>query len=177
MTADADPRLNRGDHDCRRITCVRRDILHRQQYCTLEGKTDDLLKGGLQVHRMRSSQIIYILVGGLAFIVGVVVSFSLDITGSIPLRPLLSGLQVLLFLPDSPATAKFLSERDRIIAIERVRDNQSGTVNHVRFALLPPALSIADQRVRTFDPDSGSSVSNWSRLCAMSELGLLFSPS
>lgn len=38
------------------------------------------------------------------------------------------GVVVLVWLPDSPATAKFLTPRERLIALERVRDNQSGTV-------------------------------------------------
>lgn len=38
------------------------------------------------------------------------------------------GVTVLVFLPDSPSTAKFLTPRERLIALERVRDNQSGTV-------------------------------------------------
>jgi ACS family allantoate permease-like MFS transporter len=38
------------------------------------------------------------------------------------------GIMVLIFLPDSPSTAKFLTPRERLIALERVRDNQSGTV-------------------------------------------------
>lgn len=39
------------------------------------------------------------------------------------------GIIILLFLPDSPATASFLTPRERLIAIERVRDNKTGTVN------------------------------------------------
>jgi ACS family allantoate permease-like MFS transporter len=38
------------------------------------------------------------------------------------------GISVLIWLPDSPATATFLSERERIVAIERVRDNGGGTI-------------------------------------------------
>ncbi|GAA6021037.1 hypothetical protein JCM11491_005975 [Sporobolomyces phaffii] len=53
-------------------------------------------------------RIIYFILGILAFIV---------------------GISVLLWLPDSPATAKFLTEREKIIALERVRDNQTGTRN------------------------------------------------
>lgn len=36
------------------------------------------------------------------------------------------GIAVLLFLPDSPLTAHFLNERDRALAIERIRTNQTG---------------------------------------------------
>ncbi|KAK4701925.1 MFS transporter, ACS family, allantoate permease, partial [Phenoliferia sp. Uapishka_3] len=53
-------------------------------------------------------RIMYILLGGMAFIVAIC---------------------VLVWLPDSPATANFLTEREKLVAIERVRDNQSGTVN------------------------------------------------
>ncbi|GAA5985122.1 hypothetical protein JCM11641_006364 [Rhodosporidiobolus odoratus] len=55
-------------------------------------------------------RIIYFILGGLAFIVGAV---------------------VLLFLPSSPATASFLTQREKQIALERVRANQSGTVSRV----------------------------------------------
>lgn len=48
---------------------------------------------------------------------------------SLPL-PLLILVQVLIFLPDSPATATFLNERERKIAIERIRSTQGGTVQH-----------------------------------------------
>jgi len=50
----------------------------------------------------------YFLLGGLAFIV---------------------GISVLIWLPDSPATAHFLTPREKLIALERVRDNQTGTRN------------------------------------------------
>ncbi|KAI0721897.1 MFS general substrate transporter [Cerioporus squamosus] len=39
------------------------------------------------------------------------------------------GTAVLLFMPDSPANAQFLSKDERIAAIERIRDQQSGTEN------------------------------------------------
>ncbi|GAA5950141.1 hypothetical protein JCM3765_004212 [Sporobolomyces pararoseus] len=60
---------------------------------------------GTQVAHWR---IMYFLLGGLAFIV---------------------GFSVLYWLPDSPATAHFLTEREKVIALERVRDNQTGTRN------------------------------------------------
>lgn len=50
----------------------------------------------------------HFLLGGLAFIV---------------------GISVLIWLPDSPATAHFLTPREKLIALERVRDNQTGTRN------------------------------------------------
>ncbi|GAA5820323.1 hypothetical protein JCM11251_005574 [Rhodosporidiobolus azoricus] len=43
---------------------------------------------------------------------------------------LIVGIAILIWLPDSPATARFLTEREKLIALERVRGNQSGTVSH-----------------------------------------------
>ncbi|GAA5925413.1 uncharacterized protein JCM15063_005019 [Sporobolomyces koalae] len=54
-------------------------------------------------------RIIYFVLGGLAFAVGILVISS---------------------LADSPTTARFLSEREKRIALERVRANQSGTISH-----------------------------------------------
>jgi len=43
------------------------------------------------------------------------------------------GFWVLLLLPDSPVTARFLTEEERIAALERVRLDQSGTHNkHIK---------------------------------------------
>ena len=39
------------------------------------------------------------------------------------------GMLVFLFFPDNPVSAKFLSPELRIIAIERMRDQQSGIEN------------------------------------------------
>ena len=39
------------------------------------------------------------------------------------------GVAVLLFMPDSPANAMMLTKEERIAAIERIRDEQSGTEN------------------------------------------------
>ena len=39
------------------------------------------------------------------------------------------GISVLLFMPDSPGRAHFLSQEERIAAIERIRDEQVGTEN------------------------------------------------
>ncbi|GAA5910428.1 hypothetical protein JCM8208_004474 [Rhodotorula glutinis] len=55
-------------------------------------------------------RIMYILMGGLAYVV---------------------GIAVLLWLPDSLASATFLSEREKVVAFERVRDNQTGNRNKV----------------------------------------------
>lgn len=39
------------------------------------------------------------------------------------------GFVVLLFLPDLPSTAKFLTERERYVAVERVATNRQGVKN------------------------------------------------
>ena len=57
---------------------------------------------------MAPYKIIYLLLGGLAILV---------------------GISVLLWLPDSPVRAKFLSKEERIAALERVRDDAGGTEN------------------------------------------------
>ncbi|KAF8529063.1 MFS general substrate transporter [Hysterangium stoloniferum] len=53
-------------------------------------------------------KIIYVLLGGLAIFVGIC---------------------VLIWLPDSPVHARFLTKEERIAALERVRDDQGGTEN------------------------------------------------
>ncbi|GJE84701.1 MFS general substrate transporter [Phanerochaete sordida] len=53
-------------------------------------------------------KIVYLLLGGLAIIVGIV---------------------VLLWLPDSPVHARVLTKEERIAALERVREDQGGTAN------------------------------------------------
>jgi len=55
-----------------------------------------------------SYKIIYVLLGGLAIVVGIC---------------------VLIWLPDSPVHAHFLTKEERIAALERVRDDQGGTEN------------------------------------------------
>ena len=52
----------------------------------------------------------YLLTGGSAFVVGIL---------------------VILFMPDSPIHANFLTRKERVIAIERVRDDQGGTENKI----------------------------------------------
>lgn len=54
-----------------------------------------------------SYQIVFILLGGLAILV---------------------GIAVLLWLPDSPVYAKFLTKEERIAVLERVRNDQGGTI-------------------------------------------------
>lgn len=39
------------------------------------------------------------------------------------------GIAVLIWMPDSPIHATFLTKEERIIAVERVRDDQGGTEN------------------------------------------------
>ncbi|KII94788.1 hypothetical protein PLICRDRAFT_47802 [Plicaturopsis crispa FD-325 SS-3] len=55
-------------------------------------------------------KIIYILLGGLAIVVGIC---------------------VVIWLPDSPVHARMLSKEERIAALERVRDDQGGTENRI----------------------------------------------
>ena len=59
-------------------------------------------------HLLPPWKIIYILLGGLAIVVGVC---------------------VVIWLPDSPVTARMLTKEERIAALERVRDDQGGTEN------------------------------------------------
>ena len=42
---------------------------------------------------------------------------------------ILVGLSVLLWMPDSPVHARFLSREEQVMAVERVRDDQGGTEN------------------------------------------------
>lgn len=91
-------------------------VLHRQGGRTLE----DVSRRTTLSQTCRSTSLIsltflfmfyvsfYFLMAGLAFIVAAC---------------------VLLFLPDSPATAHFLTEREKVVVLERVRDNQTGTRN------------------------------------------------
>ncbi|KAI9932314.1 hypothetical protein ASPWEDRAFT_51020 [Aspergillus wentii DTO 134E9] len=43
---------------------------------------------------------------------------------------LATGIVALLWLPDLPSTAKFLTEKERAIAVERVAENRQGIKNH-----------------------------------------------
>lgn len=40
------------------------------------------------------------------------------------------GIISLIFLPDLPSTAKFLTERERVVAVNRVASNRQGVKNH-----------------------------------------------
>ncbi len=59
-------------------------------------------------HLIAPYKIIYILLGGLAILVGVC---------------------VVIWLPDSPVHARVLTKEERVAALERVRDDQGGTEN------------------------------------------------
>ena len=43
---------------------------------------------------------------------------------------LVAGIATLWFLPDLPSTARFLSQRERAVAVERVAANRQGVKNH-----------------------------------------------
>ncbi|TNY19702.1 MFS general substrate transporter [Rhodotorula diobovata] len=58
------------------------------------------------------------------------------------------GAAILIWLPDSPASAKFLNERERQIALERVRGNQSGTVSR-RFKKAQALEAVRDPKLIT----------------------------
>ncbi|KAI0378796.1 major facilitator superfamily transporter allantoate [Hypomontagnella monticulosa] len=57
---------------------------------------------------------------------------------------ILFGVFLFFFIPDSPMTARWFSERDRALALARVRQNRTGIMNHevkwyqVKEALLDP---------------------------------------
>lgn len=78
------------------------------------------ISGGLT----RFYQQLYYLFGSLAFIVGVL---------------------VVLFLPSSPATATFLSPREKVVALERIRVGQSGTISH-KFKRLQAVEALRDPK-------------------------------
>jgi len=59
-------------------------------------------------HALIPYKIVYFLQGGLAIIV---------------------GISVLIWMPDSPVHAHFLTREERVAALERVRDDQGGTEN------------------------------------------------
>ncbi|KAK1232370.1 hypothetical protein PQX77_004492 [Marasmius sp. AFHP31] len=66
-------------------------------------------------------KIVYILFGGLAVVVGIV---------------------VLIWLPDSPVHAHFLTTEERVAALERVRDDQGGVANrHLKKEQIMEALT------------------------------------
>lgn len=74
------------------------------------------------------------MVGGLlGYAIGHITSGSLErwmyvfiIFGSVSI---VWGIVVLIFLPDLPSTAKFLTERERYVAVERVASNRQGVKN------------------------------------------------
>ncbi|PWN47695.1 MFS general substrate transporter, partial [Violaceomyces palustris] len=70
-------------------------------------------------------RIIYIILGGLALLVGIV---------------------VMIWLPASPTSARFLNEKEKRVALERVRSNASGTVQH-RFKPHQAVEALKDTKV------------------------------
>lgn len=66
-------------------------------------------------------KILYLLLGGLAILV---------------------GFAVLLWMPDSPVYAKRLTEEEKVAVLERVRDDQGGTENKkVKFEQIKEAVT------------------------------------
>lgn len=75
---------------------------------------------------------------------------------------------MLTFMPDSPIEAKFLSDDDKVIAVERLRMNQMGVISrewsndHLKEALLDPkswlwfallfSISVPSGGISTFGP-------------------------
>lgn len=57
---------------------------------------------------------------------------------------ILCGIAVIIWMPDSPLHATFLSKEERIIAIERIRNDQGGTENKTikRYQLREAVLDI-----------------------------------
>ncbi|KAL4876815.1 hypothetical protein BJY04DRAFT_210327 [Aspergillus karnatakaensis] len=64
---------------------------------------------------------------------------------------------VFLFLPDSPANAKFLTERERAIAIERLRENRTG-VKNTNFKTYQMLEALRDPQVWIFALYNGISM-------------------
>lgn len=59
------------------------------------------------------------------------------------------GILITIFLPDSPVTARHLSTREKWLAVERLRDDQTGVENkHLKWAQVWEAL--CDWKVWTF---------------------------
>lgn len=58
---------------------------------------------------------------------------------------ILVGLSVLLWMPDSPVHARFLSREEQVMAVERVRDDQGGTENK-RIKVKQVAEALTDVR-------------------------------
>ncbi|KAI0269278.1 MFS general substrate transporter [Gloeopeniophorella convolvens] len=77
-------------------------------------------------HRIAPYKIIYLLLGGLAILV---------------------GLCVLMWMPDSPVHAQLLTKEERVAALERVRDDQGGTENK---RLKPEQVKEAVLDIRTW---------------------------
>jgi MFS family permease len=48
------------------------------------------------------------------------------------------GVMLSVYMPDSPMQAKFLNDREKYIAIDRVKDNMTGIENKVSFDEMKP---------------------------------------
>jgi hypothetical protein len=69
-----------------------------------------------------------LITGLITFVVAITfwcVSLELDRTKQINWRL----HKIRLFFPDSPTTAQFLSQEERVLAVERIRVNQTGVEN------------------------------------------------
>jgi len=90
-----------------RIVRLDPSIVARQSFTRCSRAPQSLHgRGTLAVHQSTAHTLLaraqmYLLMGGMAFVV---------------------GISVLLWLPDSLATATFLTEREKVVAFERVRD-------------------------------------------------------
>lgn len=71
----------------------------------------------------------FLIIGALCCVWGIVM-YALSGTG-LGLTIILIDIARSIFLPDSPVTAKGLSLRERRIAVERLRENQTGVENKV----------------------------------------------
>lgn len=64
------------------------------------------------------------------------------------------GIVMMIFLPDSPVTAKGLNEREKRVAVERLRDNQTGIENkHLKWYQVREAFTeYVHHRQRVYEP-------------------------
>ena len=56
------------------------------------------------------------------------------------------GILIILFLPDNPMRAKFLSHNEKVFVIERLRENQTGIENKT-FKLKQALAAFADPQI------------------------------
>lgn len=63
------------------------------------------------------------------------------------------GIVIGIFMPDSPVTAKFLNQREKRIAVERLKSNQTGIENkHLKVRHTPTTYLTLSLPVETFVP-------------------------